>query len=230
VIDMDEDGALEAFRLEARELSRAVAGLNEAEWDQPTRCQPWSVRELLGHVRVVIAWLPQMLEAPAPDRPQVTATQYYRPDDRFSPQGNATRIALARTLAAGHADGASLAADFTATWQKVHRLCRDAADGKVVRTRHGDAMLLSEFLLTRIVEVAVHGLDIADALGRQPWLTAQAEAAVLGLLIGPGHAGRTHELGWDGPTTLRKATGRAALDEAEASRIKKLGLRWITLG
>ncbi|WP_323187142.1 hypothetical protein [Streptomyces sp. NBC_00365] len=29
-------------------------------------------------------------------------------------------------------------------------------------------MLLSEFLLTRVVEVAVHGLDLADALGREP--------------------------------------------------------------
>lgn len=225
-----QDGLLEALRIESGELSRAVAGLSEAEWDQPTRCRPWSARELLGHVRVVIAWLPSMLEAPAPDRAEVTAAQYYRPDNRFSPQGNAARIDLARTLAAGHADGAALAADFSATWRNAYRRCRDAPDGTVVRTRHGDAMLLSEFVLTRIVEVAVHGLDMADALGREPWLTAQAEAAVLGLLVGPEHLDAVRRIGWDGPAALRKATGRAALDPSEASQVEELGLRWITLG
>ncbi|MGO4420230.1 maleylpyruvate isomerase N-terminal domain-containing protein, partial [Streptomyces sp. MCAF7] len=57
---MDQDRVLEAFRLEAEELTKAVAGLSEAEWDRPTRCEPWSIRELLGHVQVVIAWLPLM--------------------------------------------------------------------------------------------------------------------------------------------------------------------------
>jgi hypothetical protein len=54
------------------------------------------------------------------------------------------------------------------TWQQVDRLCRAEPEGRVVRTRHSDPMLLSEFLLTRVVEVAVHGLDLADALGREP--------------------------------------------------------------
>jgi hypothetical protein len=60
----------------------------------------------------------------------------------------------------------------------VDRLCRAEPEGHVVRTRHSDPMLLSEFLLTRVVEVAVHGLDLADALsasrspGRKPWTSA----------------------------------------------------------
>ena len=100
---------LEAFRLEAGELSRAVAGLSESEWDRPTRCKPWSVRELLGRVWVVIAWLPQMLDGTASDKAEVSAVEYYRPDDRFSPQTNAARIGLAQIHAAGHANGAALA-------------------------------------------------------------------------------------------------------------------------
>ncbi|MDX3231265.1 maleylpyruvate isomerase N-terminal domain-containing protein [Streptomyces sp. ME19-01-6] len=86
---MDQNRVLEAFRLEASELSHTVAGLSEAEWDRPTRCAPWSVPELLTHVRVVIAWLPVMLERPAPDKAEVTAVEYYRPDDRFAPRTTA---------------------------------------------------------------------------------------------------------------------------------------------
>lgn len=241
VIDMvvaGRDRVLEAFSGEAEALSAAISGLSETQWAYPTRCEPWSVREVLGHIRVVVGWLPEMLEGTVPDGPEatamvtatVTATQYYRPDARFSVSTNAARIELARARAAGHPDGAGLAADFTALWRRVYRLCRNEPRGRAVRTRHGDVMMLTEFLLTRVVEVAVHGLDMADALGREPWLTAHAEDAVLNLVIGPAHRDQMRELHWDGPTALRKVTGRAALTEAETSRIERLGINWITLG
>lgn len=230
LIGMDQNHVLEAFRLEAGELTKAVAGLSETEWDRPTRCEPWSVRELLGHVRIVIAWLPQMLDSPAPDSAEVTAVGYYRPDARFSPQTNATRIDLARNHAAEHANGAALADDFAATWQRVDRLCRDQPENRVVRTRHGDAMLLSEFLITRVVEVAVHGLDVADALGYEPWLTPEAGMLVRQLLLGTGQLDAVRELGWDEPTFLRKATGRTSLDATETARVDQLGIQWLTLG
>ncbi|MFI8504487.1 hypothetical protein ACIGFK_39190 [Streptomyces sp. NPDC085524] len=47
-------------------------------------------------------------------------------------------------------------------------LTRKESERRVVRTRHGDAMLLADFMLTRVFEVAVHGSDLADALGREP--------------------------------------------------------------
>jgi hypothetical protein len=97
---MNQGQVLEAFRLEAGELSRPVTGLSEAEWDLPTRCEPWSVRALSGHMRVAIAWLPGMLDAP-PDKAEVSALEYYRPDDRFAPQTGTARIALAQDHAAG---------------------------------------------------------------------------------------------------------------------------------
>lgn len=230
MVGVTEDRALGALRDEADALSRVVTGLGEAEWGRPTRCEPWSVRELLGHVRVAVGWLPEMLSGPAPDRAEVTAVRYYRPGDRFSPQGNAARIGLARDLAAGHPDGAALAADFTETWQRACRLCRDEPGDRVVRTRHGDAMLLSQFVITRVIEVAVHGLDLADALGRAPWLTSRAAEVALDLIMGSAHRGHLRDLGWDEPNALRKVTGRATLTAAEAGRVERLGVNWITLG
>ena len=223
VIRVRQNPVLEAFRGESAALSQAVSKVSDAEWARATRCEPWTVRELLAHVTVVIDWLPLMLDGPAPDSPDVTATQYYRPDTRFSPQSNATRIDLARAHAADHAGPA---AAFTETWQRAYRLCREEPRDRVVRTRHGDAMLLTEFLVTRVVEVAIHGLDIADALGHEPWLTAEAETVVLSLLIG----GRETGLGWDGSTALRKLSGRATLTVAERGHLDQVGVNWITLG
>ncbi|NEC06782.1 maleylpyruvate isomerase family mycothiol-dependent enzyme [Streptomyces sp. SID7909] len=227
---MNQDRVLEAFRRESGALTDAVSGLSEAEWSLPTRCTPWTVRDLVGHVCVVIDWLPGMLDAPAPGAATVAAADYYRPDDRFSPRTNTARIALAQDRAAEPVDGAAFAEDFAATWQRVERLCRVQPSSRAVRTRHGDAMLLSEFLLTRVVEVAVHGLDLADALGREPWLTPSAGDAVLELLLGAEQMTTAAALGWSRPHFLRKATGREPLDETETARIEQLGIRWLALG
>ncbi|MGR4880379.1 maleylpyruvate isomerase family mycothiol-dependent enzyme [Streptomyces sp. LARHCF249] len=227
---MNHDQVVEAFRRESEALTDAVSGLSEAEWKLPTRCIPWTVRDLLGHVCVVLDWLPGMLDGPAPSQAEVSAVEYYRPDDRFSPQTNSARIALAQDRAAESAGGGAFADDFTAVWRRVDRLSRAQPAGRTVRTRHGDAMLLSEFLLTRVVEVAVHGLDLADALGREPWLTAPAGDAVLELLLGREQMAAVDTLGWSRPHFLRRATGREPLDGPEAAQIKRLGIRWLALG
>ncbi|MGW2491506.1 maleylpyruvate isomerase N-terminal domain-containing protein [Streptomyces sp. NPDC001606] len=227
---MGHDRIVEAFRRECAALGDAVAGLSEAEWNLPTRCAPWTVRDLLGHVCVVIDWLPAMLDAPEPGEAEISAAEYYRPDDRFSPQTNGKRIALAQHRAARPADGAAFAEEFTATWRRVDRLCQGQPEDRTVRTRHGDAMLLSEFLLTRVVEVAVHGLDLADALGREAWLTPGAGDAVAELLLGAEHAPAADKLQWSRSRFLRKATGREPLTEAEAAQVARLGIRWLALG
>ncbi|WP_155059782.1 maleylpyruvate isomerase N-terminal domain-containing protein [Streptomyces blattellae] len=231
---MDQGRVVEAFRLEAGQLAEAMTGVSAAEWQLPTRCAPWTVSDLLAHVRVVIAWLPGMLAGPAPTRAEVSAVGYYRPDGRFAPDTNAARIALAQDHAAQQLSGAALAADFDATRQQVDRLCRAEPEGRVVRTRHGDPMLLSEFLLTRVVEVAVHGLDLADALGREPWLTSQAADLLQDLLLGPdeaaAEAAALEKLGWGQLRFLRKATGREPITREEAADVSRLGIRWLTLG
>lgn len=229
MIGMDQGRVVEAFRLEARQLARAMTVVPAAGWRLPTRCAPWNVSDLLAHVRVVIAWLPGMLAAPAPTRAEVSAVEYYQPADRFAPDTNAARIALAQDHAAEQVSGAALADDFNATWQQVDQLCRAEPEGRVVRTRHGDPMLLSEFLLTRVVEVAVHGLDLADALGREPWLTSQAADLVQDLLLGPDGAAALEKLGWGQLRFLRKATGREPITREEALDVSRLGIRWLTL-
>ena len=133
---------------------------------------------------MVSGWLPQMLEGPAPTSPNhrdavLPAGRPVQPEH----QRRANRTGA--TLAAGHADGAGLAADFTATWQRAYRLCRDEPRDRVVRTRHGDAMLLSEFLLTRVVEVAVHGWTWRTHLSANHGSPRRPPETVLDLVIGP---------------------------------------------
>ena len=224
---MGLDVVMAAFRSEARELGRAVAGLSDEEWGRPTGCAPWSVADLFAHVSGAVDRLPQMLAEEPPPRAEVSAAGYYRPDARFSPEVNALRVAAARQ----HAGGPALAEEFAVVWEQVDKLCAPVPDTRVVRTRHGDPMLLSAFMVTRVVELAVHGLDLAAALDRAPWTTPQASGLVTDLLLGSdGRREALAELGWDRPTFLAKATGRLPLADDEAARVDRLGVTWLALG
>ncbi len=216
----------QAFRAEGGALGAATAGLGEEDWARATRCEPWAVAELLAHVRVAVGRVAEMLAAPEPERASVTAVGYYRPDERFDAATNSARIALARDAA-----GADPAGEFARTWRDTAARFEAEGEGRVVRTRHGDPMLLTEFMVTRVVELAVHGLDLADALGRPAWLTEEASDVLEALLLkGADGPSVRSALGWDRATFLRKATGRAELDAAEQAEVERAGITWLTLG
>lgn len=226
---MEQGRVLEAFAVEAGRLTDVVAALPEGDWDRPTDCRPWRVRELFAHVTMAMGRLPGMLAAPPPDRAEISALEYYRPDERFAADANAARVATAQERAAERS-GPALVRDFAETWRETHRLCRNEPGGRVVRTRHGDAMLLSDFMITRVVELALHGLDLAAALDREPWLTAQAGDVTEELLFGPDGTPGVRPLGWDQVTFLRKTCGRAPMTDAERDQVAAAGVRPLTLG
>jgi hypothetical protein len=146
----------EAFGAEARQLSGVLAGLDDAAFARPTACAPWTVAELVYHVRMTMGRLPGMLTAPEPAGPDlVSAAGYYAADRRFSPATNADRIQSAQRGAAAPAGAVARARDFELARRQAELALRDAPPGRVVATRHGDRMLLTEFLRTRVLELAV---------------------------------------------------------------------------
>jgi hypothetical protein len=161
----------------------------------------------------------------------VSAADYYRADQRFSAATDGDRIRSAQLGAAELPDAAALARDFASARSRAWDLVRAASPGRVVRTRHGDPMLLSEFLRTRVFELAVHGLDLALALDRGPWMTSLA-ARVAGELLLPASAGAKlrAEAGWDQVALIAKLTGRSPVTSAESRLIESLGSRRLALG
>jgi uncharacterized protein (TIGR03083 family) len=222
----------EAFGAESQRLSEVLACVDDDAFARASPCPPWTVAELAYHVRMTIGRLPGMLAAPEPSGVGlVCAAAYYRPDQRFSAATNADRIESARRAAAALPDAAARARDFAAARAHAWALLQVTPPGRVVTTRHADRMLLSEFLRTRVLELAVHGLDLAAALDRPPWLTEPAADVTEELLLPSAAAvGLRAETGWDRVTLIAKLTGRCAATPAEMQLIQSLGSQRLALG
>ena len=83
----------EAFGAEARQLQGVLAGLDHAAFARPSACDPWTVAELVCHLRMVVGRLPGLLAAPElADEDLVSAAGDDRADQRFSAATNADRI------------------------------------------------------------------------------------------------------------------------------------------
>jgi uncharacterized protein (TIGR03083 family) len=222
---------LEAFGAESRRLSEAVAAADDAAFARPSPCFPWTVAELVYHVRMAMGWLTGMLAAPAPaGSGLVPAAGYYRSDQRFSAATNADRIDSARRGAAALPDAAARARDFDDARQHAWALVQAAPPGRVVQTRHGDRMLLTEFLRTRVLELTVHGLDLAAGLECQPWTTAPAAQVTQELLLRSAAAARLRAgTGWDQATLIAALTGRRPVTPAETQLVQSLGIQRLAL-
>jgi uncharacterized protein (TIGR03083 family) len=179
-----------ALRAEAAALEGALSGLSEAEVVLPSRCVPWDVAALSAHTVGALLQVERMLEgaAPEPGVGLVSAAGYYSPDVRFSPEVNGERVRSAVVAAGRRVDAVEPARVLRERWAPLAaRLAVEDGD-RVVVTRHGDPMRLTDFLVTRVLEALAHGLDLADALGREPWASREGLGVVVRLLFGEADA------------------------------------------
>lgn len=221
--------ARDAFRIEGARLTEAMSGLDEAEFERPTGCPPWTVRDLLAHVCLGAGRLLPMLGQPAAPRAEVDAAGYFG-REKFASETDAARVGSAQKAAAQATSGHALAGELDRAWRTVNAALVGVPADRVVRTRHGDAMTVDDFLVTRVVELGVHGLDLAAAVGRQPWLSDEAAAVIADLLSGGRERAMCDPLNWDRRTFIAKAAGRARATDAERAGLERLGLRWLAFG
>jgi uncharacterized protein (TIGR03083 family) len=229
---MPANSVTAAVAAEAAALGTALAGLTVADLDRASTCPPWRARELACHV---IVGARRVAEAVAsPDDPTIAliaTVGYYRPDDRFSPAVNTDRIDVARNLARRLASPDGIRAELARACAETVELLTAAPADLAVRTRHGDRMLLTDFARTRVVELGLHGLDLAITLDRPPWLTDEAASELEQLLLPAGNAARLRtELGIGRAALIALLTGRAVPSPTEAAALARAGPVHLALG
>ncbi len=221
---------LDALGTEGARATEIMLGVGEEDFEGATRCEPWSVRALLAHLLVASNRLPVVLGEPQPSEAQVSASGYYRSDERFGRSATRTRITTATRDAAAFTSGHALAEAFEGACMEMLALARAEPSDRLVRTRWGDAMSLSDFLVTRVAELGVHGLDLAEGLGRSPWLTPAAADVIEWLVLGGTSVDSVEGLGWDQVALIEVATGRRPVSDRERGLLAGQGVRWLTFG
>lgn len=222
---------LAALRAEATQLTTAAREWPQTAWDLPSPCPPWTNRDLFAHVIMTVERVPALLADPTPPSVATTdPTQYYRDGQALAPAASDERVTSAQRLARSFATSAGLVDRFAHAWPTVADQCAAEPAGRTVRTRHGDAMLLGDYLRTRVVEIVLHGIDLAVGVGRAPWTSSEGGAAVASLLLARSPEGSLDALGWDRAALLTKATGRAPITSEERRSLHQHGITLFVLG
>jgi uncharacterized protein (TIGR03083 family) len=203
--------ALAALRQEILALSAVLYELDPGQFSRPTNCPPWNLRELIVHMAASVAIRSPFLTADSQSILASAADYYRRPERGTSAyrQRNVDRTQqLARTVAAPRAWFDQVSRD------AVARLGEDDLD-RAVLIPGRDPMRLADWVVTRVISIAAHSLDVAITLDRQPWTTGAALTIIRPVFVDLLGVEPPASLGWDDLALLATATGRRTLTDPE---------------
>ncbi|MCB0987980.1 MAG: maleylpyruvate isomerase N-terminal domain-containing protein [Microthrixaceae bacterium] len=196
VFRIEETG--DAFRFASHWWRSMVGAVDDDAWERPGLGE-WTVRELVAHTdrayRTVIDYLTGETVDPTPI---ATAAQYFRVV--LAEETPHVHIAARAKREAAERDDWVVATDELAL--QCEKLIGDSPPDATCHLMVGE-MPLDQYLATRVVELVVHGMDLADAIGLEvnpPPVSADVAARVL-----------TDLAGEDGPATVVRAlAGRSS--------------------
>ncbi|WP_037601082.1 maleylpyruvate isomerase family mycothiol-dependent enzyme [Streptacidiphilus rugosus] len=145
-----------ALRAQAEAIRGLARSLGDEQLALPTRLGAWRVAELVAHLATAFDALPTFLAAPDDGQPAMTVSDW-----AAGTRGAAAAIAEdaeERAAAGDLREALNAAVD-----RAVAVLDADLGPETRIVHRRG-AMLLDDYLVTRLVEAVVHADDLADAL------------------------------------------------------------------
>jgi hypothetical protein len=208
------EDAVHTLDVELRGVEQAFRDLTDAQWQTPTKLRPldetkphWTLFELAGHFDISIGLTLMLMAEPQSGQPGRDRTSFFI----FARSEVAPVVYdYAYTMVEGKRPQDMpdvLQETFTKTIQGARAMAPDT-----VGPGYYALMRLDEFVPSRVVEAVVHGLDLTDAVGREPIPTPEGVALTAGilddLLARKTVAGRPTDL-TDDMAWVRAASGRA---------------------
>jgi hypothetical protein len=179
------DAFLEAADSAIELLSRPEVS---SAWESPSALAEWSVGGLAGHLASEVPIVLDVLAAPVgEERPIPLAEHYARAAWVTSSVDDEVNVAIRRSTDDAAAAGPAALVERTraARDEVASALVDQPADRVVVIPWQGWALTLEDFLVTRMMEIAVHSDDLAASVGVDaPLLSPDVLDPVLSLLTG----------------------------------------------
>jgi uncharacterized protein (TIGR03083 family) len=219
---MDSRPTIEAFDAECSALVAVVETLTPAESSRPTNCPPWTLHELVVHIADSIEMAPEEIRSAPVAAPLGTAADYYRRPERdtaaYRTRNVTQTVALAATVPPDAVAG-RLAERSRHTSNLFANL-----DPALPISVAGLALTADSYLLTRVMSVAAHGLDVAITLDRAPFTTALALRTLRPVLV--DLLGGDPPNGWTDEDLLAIGTGRHSLTSEQNAVLGSLAARF----
>jgi hypothetical protein len=213
VLLSDYDTDVQILEAELTRVEQVFRGLTESDWHRPTLLRPldeakppWTLFELAGHFDISIGLTRMLISSQEPGQVGRDRVSFF-----IFPRSEVAPVVYdyAYTMVEGRTPEQMpdvLAETFTRTIEEARANSPD-----VVGSGYYALMRLGDFVPSRVVEAVVHGLDLTDALGRDPIATADGvamTAAILDELLArrtvPGRpADLADDMAW-----IRAASGR----------------------
>jgi uncharacterized protein (TIGR03083 family) len=195
-----------------------AAVLRELEPDDLTRatnCPPWDLRELVVHTGASIGVTDMALTPAEPDAGTVSAADYYRRPQRDTPAYRQRNVDSTQTLARSVLVDVSAGQWFDDVSRETLTVLDRHDLEQVVQIPRVGAMRLTDWVATRVMSLAAHGVDVAITLGRTSWTTPPALHVSCRVLVDLLGGPPPERLRWDEQSMLIVGTGRRPLTAQE---------------
>jgi len=178
------EATLSTLEAELAAVAQVFEGLSAEEWRLPTKLVPvdptlprWTVFELAGHFDISIGLTRMLIEGRGDGRPARDRTSFF-----INPRSETGPVVYeyAYTMVQGKTPE-QMPAILAETFAKTIEECRSVA-ADTVGPGYFAPMRIDEFAASRIVEAVVHGLDLTQALGRDPVASAEGIATTAAIL------------------------------------------------
>ena len=212
VPDLTYPAIVSALDEELQACDTVLSGLNETDWSAQTKLvplsggSPWTVRVLAYHLDFALNLALELIANPQDTQVVRDYASFYIFDrSTVGPAVYQYMVDLA-----GDSPASDIHAHLRQTSKTLVAMAGNTPE-HVVGPAYFGAMTLRDMMVTRVVETVVHGLDLADALGRAPHATERATSIVAAtmdeLLSRSAVPGRPSDLD-DDLTFVRAAAGR----------------------
>lgn len=227
-----EGREVDALAAQCKELAALLGELSEEEWQRPTRCPGWSVKELAAHCEGMLLRLvtynTQAIDGPA----EIDRVGYYGyepdgPREGEDPSKTFSEVIRDRVVeeAAGRS-GEEIRASIESGIDPTLEGLRDTPAERVIRRSGHRPIRFDEFVASRVLEFGVHTMDIGHATLRGERIHPDAATIVKEILDGRLNASLPKGIGWDTRTFILTGTGRRRLESNERFALGPLAERF----
>ncbi|MFE6273248.1 maleylpyruvate isomerase N-terminal domain-containing protein [Streptomyces goshikiensis] len=202
-------------------LRTAVADLCDQDFEQPSGCAGWLVRDLVCHLVIDAQDVLITLATPVEAEPTVDAVTYWNVDDR-PPTGQDPLDALTVRLAAAYEDPHLLRFHLDDVGSAAGRAAALADPGARVGTR-GEVLTVADYLDAYVLEWTLHHLDLTAHLPAVAGPPAEGTARSRAML--ETITGAAFPASFTDTDALLVGTGRRAPTGAERAALGALAER-----